>query len=261
MLRAVDPTRTRYRAIVVPVEDYDDYVDREDQDDREIDERLVAPLLRWTDLAGFAGTFPSRDRAWRAALGIVLKGTIYKPDFQDFLRDPSARIAYAKLAREESAGWFRDYTGPDASVAGLKIDWKAKTFEAPESVSQAARDSFPDHLFGKIDPPTPQRTAYRLRWFGKICDRYRGTGTRIIFLRLPRGPYPRPDLPPPNPASSLRQLASRPGVILDDQHFFESIEDPHLFLDAMHFNGPGEARFSAMLARHVRDLLGPPPAD
>ena len=59
-------------------------------------------------------------------------------------------------------------------------------------------------------------------------------------------------------SSSIRELASRPNVILANEHLFDSLEHPEFFKDAMHMNRDGVERFSAMLADEVARLLGPP---
>jgi hypothetical protein len=93
------------------------------------------------------------------------------------------------------------------------------------------------------------------QWLGKIYERYRGSKTRLIFLDLPRGAFVRPDQPALNPHSSVRELATKPGVILLPEHLFESIERPDLFIDQMHMNGPGCAEFSRILAKEVSHTL------
>ena len=58
--------------------------------------------------------------------------------------------------------------------------------------------------------------------------------------------------------SVIREFAARPNVLLVDEHFFESLERPELFADGMHMNKSGVALFSAMLAREIGRMLGPP---
>lgn len=258
MLRAVDPTRRRYAAIVIPVEDYEDAETVEDHADRETDLHYLIARLRWSDIPEFAGSYHSRERQWKTALGILLKGWVYKADFQDLIAHLHARLAYADLARRESTGWYYGYAGPKNNMTGIQIDWKAKTFQTPPGLPQSIKDGLAARLFDPRPPFTGQHSAYLKLWFGRIYDLYRGSGTRIVFFRLPRGGYFRPDPPPDNPHSSVRRLARRPGVILDDEHYFDSLERPELFLDERHLNGPGEAAFSKMLGRHIRELLGPP---
>jgi hypothetical protein len=93
------------------------------------------------------------------------------------------------------------------------------------------------------------------KWLGKIYERYRGSKTRVIFLHLPRGPFVRPDQPAFNAHSSVRELALRPGVILLPENLFASIEQPGLFIDQMHMNGPGCALFSRILGKQVSQTL------
>jgi lysophospholipase L1-like esterase len=97
-------------------------------------------------------------------------------------------------------------------------------------------------------------------WLGRTADRYRGTPTKIVFFRLPRGPIPRPDYLVKKRSSSIRELASRSNVILANEHLFDSLEHPEFFKDAMHMNRDGVERFSAMLADEVARILGPPDA-
>ena len=255
MLRDVDPSRRRYAAILLPVEDYDDAETWEDHANRATDLYYLIPLLRWSDLWEFSRSYRGASLRWDAARGILLKGFIYKTDFQDFLRNPVARVRYAGLVRRESAGWYYGYVGVPGDVAGVAIDWKARTVTAPSNFTPAQTRQFQIHFLDIPPPPSGRRSAYLKYWFGKIYDLYRGSGTRIIIIRLPRGPFVRPDQPPFNPRSSVRELAARPGVILDREHFFDSLERPELFQDPAHFNARGSAEFSPMLARRVRQLL------
>ena len=45
-------------------------------------------------------------------------------------------------------------------------------------------------------------------------------------------------------SSSIREFSARPGVLLVDEHAFDSLERPELFKDAFHLNNAGCARFS-----------------
>jgi len=254
MLRAADPQADRYAAILIPMYDYDDAETWEDHADREQDLHYLIARLRWTDLFQFAGSYRSPRLKFRAALGILLKGTVYKTDFQDFLLHRRARLSYTALARRDASNWYYDYTGTNDSLAAVAVDWKAKTVHFPSGAPASEQQELHDALFGP-QPTTHRYGTYLKYWLGKIYGRYRGTRTRIIFFRLPRGPFVRPDPPPYNPSSSVRELAQHPEVILDDEHYFDFLERPDLFTDPFHLNGPGCAKFSRALARHVRDLL------
>ena len=86
-------------------------------------------------------------------------------------------------------------------------------------------------------------------------DYYRGTATRVIFVRLPRGPIPRPDYLVRKKSSSIREIASRRGVFLVNEHAFDELETPALFKDAFHLNDAGCTRLSVMMSREVSKLL------
>jgi hypothetical protein len=257
MFRAADPTRHQYAAIVIPVEDYDDGETWENHTNRETDLHYMIAHLRWTDIPEFAGSYQGAALKAQAALGIALKGSVYRADFQDLLKHRRFRLKAADLARRESFGWYRDYVDTDYNVSGIQIDWQKRTLLIPPGHHPDEKQLFTDHLLSEQPPYTGRRSAYLSHWFNRIYDLYRGTGTRIIFFRLPRGPYPSPNPPPHNDRSSVRQLASKPGVILDDEHTFDSLERPELFKDPMHLNAEGDAEFSKMLGKRVRELLGP----
>jgi hypothetical protein len=258
MLRDVDPSARRYAAIVIGVNDYDDAETWDNHADYISDLHYLIARLRLRDLVEFSSSYHDPSLKWESARGILVRGLVYKTDFQDFLRNPLARIESASLARRESAGWYRDYAGTTDSVKDVRIDWTTRTLDTPPTFTPAQRSAFQGQFLDDRAPQTGRRSAYLKRWFGRIHDLYRNSGTRIIFVRLPRGPFVRPDPPPFNPHSSVRDLAAFPEVILDDEHYFDSLEHPELFMDTMHLNGPGSAEFSRMLMRHVQELLGPP---
>jgi lysophospholipase L1-like esterase len=108
------------------------------------------------------------------------------------------------------------------------------------------------------DPQNGRLAAYRRKWFGKIIDRYRGSRTKIIFIRLARGPILRPDNLVKKLSSSIREFAFRPNVILADEHTFDSLEHPEFYKDGVHLNREGAARFSQMLSDLVTRILGAP---
>lgn len=256
MLRAADPDANRYAAILIPMEDYDDAEMWEDHADREQDLHYMITRLRWSDIPDFAGSYHSRELQVKAALGILLKGTVYQADFQDLLLHRDARMKYVDMARRESHRWYYDFVGTHDNVAGVTIDWKNKTLTAPASLSAEAKEMLRSRMLQPRPPDIGQQSAYLTRWLGKIYRHYRGSKTKLIFFRLPRGPFVRPDPPPFRPRSSVRELAHRPEVILDKEHDFDFLERPEIFSDAMHLNADGCAEFTRALARRVQELLG-----
>ncbi len=252
MLRGADPDANRYSAVLVALEDYEDTETVENHANRVEDLYYLIGRLKYSDIPEFASSYRTPALRWAAARGIVLKGLIYKRDFQEFLLNPMKRIELASLARRDSYIWYYNYNGPNRSMEGVTVDWRNRKVTVPAGFTEAQRIAFQMRF---LDPPPPDkgmRSAYLHQWLGKIYEHYRGSNTRLIFLHLPRGPFIRPDQPAVNPHSSVREMQD---VILLPEHLFDSIERPGLFVDQMHMNGPGCAEFSRILAREVSQTL------
>lgn len=257
-LRAVDPHAHNYAAILIPEDDYNEADTWEDESERESDLHYLISRLRLRDLRDYPWTYKSATRRWTALEGIVLKGTVYRQDFQEFLDHPLARIAKAEYYRHDSAGWYYGFGGDARSLAGLEIDWTRRTASHfPVAVPEAEQKRIIAELFPGFPPDSGREVAYRLYWYRKILDYYHGSGTKIFFLRVPRAPTSPPEVPP-NPNSAVRQLAGQPDVIVLDEHLLDPLERPELFWDALHVNREGMIRFTEIVAAEVRKALGPP---
>jgi hypothetical protein len=256
-LRAVDPHAHNYAAILIPEDDYNEPDMGEDQSERDSDLHYLVARLRLRDLREFPWTYPSAKGRWIAFEGIVLKGTVYRRDFQEFLDHPLQRIEKAQFYRRESAGWYYDYGGDARTLAGLEMDWTHRTARFPPSIPAADQKRLVEELFPDRPPDAGLEASYRLYWYRKILDFYRGSGTKIFFLRVPRAPVSPPEVPP-KLNSAVRQLAGQPGVVVLDEHLLDSLERPDLFMDALHLNREGQIRFTEIVATAVRDTLGQP---
>lgn len=257
LLRDLDPTARRYRALVIGVDDYDDEDVAYQPDNVLLSMHYSISRLRLSDVFDFASSYHDRKVQWEAFRGALLKGIVYQSDILAFLAHPRKRIAYVRLVHSGFAHWTYDYVESSRTMVGLQIDWSTLKATYPAEFTQEQRDS----VRGLVHAPFPQTgrlAAYRRRWFGKIIDYYRGSSTKIIFIRLPRGPLVRPDNLVRKMSSSIREFASRPGVFLVDEHAFDSLEHPELFKDAVHLNREGVARLSLMLQDEVARILGPP---
>ena len=255
MLRGADPKADRYRAIVVAVEDYEDVEIIEDQADRATDLYYLIGRLKYSDIPFFARSFRDPALEWAAVRGILLKGLIYKLDFQDFLLHPTERMDLVRLARKDSFMWYYNYVGPNQSLEGVVVDFVNRTITVPPGFTDAQKAAYKFRFLDPRPPDIDMHASYMRRWMGKIYEHYRGSKTQLIFLHLPRGPFVRPDQPAVNPRSSVRVLARQPGGILMPEHLFDSIERPGLFKDQLHMNGPGCDQFSRILAKQVSHTL------
>lgn len=255
MLRAVDPTARRYSAIVIGMNDYEDAETSDDHADRISDLHYVIARLRWSDLWEFSNSYRDPELKWQAARGILLKGLVYHADFNDFLRNPSERLRFAEQASHDSAGWYYNFEGTTDNVSKINIDWSAKTVTAPPGVPASQVSEFRNHFLDPLPRQQGRTSVFMKTWLNKIHDYYQDSGTRIIFIRLPRGPFVRPDQPAFNPHSAVRELAAQPDVSLAPEHFFDPLEHPEIFTDPYHMNGPGCGEFSRMVALEVSKLL------
>ena len=258
MLRQVDPRRDRYDAILVPFDTFDDR-SWEDLSTRDLDLNYLTPLLRVADLPRFVFSFPDWPARARAAESVLLKGLVYQQDVQAFLEHPHTRMQYVRLQEQHARDWYYNAVWERHSLAGMSVDWTAHTVALPAWLAPAKRAEIERTLLD--DPPTdsPAYTRYRRLWLGAILDRYRGSRTRFIFLRLPRGPVVRPDPQPPDPSSSIRQFAAAGRVELLPERMFESLERPELFGDGLHLNEEGGRQFSTMLAGVIGRRLASAP--
>lgn len=258
MLRSTDPNANRYRAILIGIDSYDDQESVEDYSNRESDLNYVLDELGYADIAEFSGSYHDPALRSRARRAIVLKGLLLKRDFQQLLLNPWARVRDALQSRRNSHIWIYDYLGPTRSMTGLEVDFERKILKPPPDADAGLEAALKDALLGPLPPDEGRRSTYLKYWFGRIRDHYRNSATRVIFLRLPRGPKVRPDFRPTNPNSSVRLLASEPNITLLSEDFFNGLELPENFQDQMHLNRGGLNQFSTMLARETRKILGPP---
>jgi hypothetical protein len=257
MLRDLDPAARRYRAIVFGVRDYDDEDEYFTPDDDIRALHYAIARLRWSDVLGFALSFHSPKVQWEALRGASLKGIVYQTDLLAFLAKPKERIRLARIEHRKYEQWTYGYVETPRSLKGLQIDWSDWKVTFPPGLDQDQIDTINRDLMREPAPQTGRLAAFRRAWYGRVLDRYRGSRTKIIFVRLPRAPIPRPDGLVRKKSSTIREFASRPNVLLCDEHAFDSLESPELFRDALHLNRDGIARFSPMLAEDISRMLGP----
>ena len=255
LIRDIDPTRNRYAAILLPVEDYDDE-DWEDLGNRSTDLRFLIYRLRYRDLPEFASSFTTNEMKLTAAQGILLRGTVLKDDVADFLNNRPKRI---DLVSGQTRSWFgvqEDYTGVNKTMEGLSVDWVNRRVTYPVRLSAAERKTVDDVLMRGSIPQTGSKANYMRHWFGKIIDQYAGSRTKLIFYRMPRGPLVRPASWAKKQTHSIRDLAAKPNTILLDEHLFDLLEKPEFFMDPLHLNAEGCRLFTEILTRKVSQVLG-----
>ena len=256
MLRDLDPTRRRYKAILIGVNDYDDedfgYVQSED----------VAPMhyfvghLRLSDLYAYPSTLSVPSLRWQAVRGILFPGLIYQPDIQALLSHPVKRFTDVAMYRKDWGNWTWDYEPETDTMEGLEVDWVKWTFHLPPTAKPVQHETVHDVLMRPVVPQVGTIAGFRRLWLGRIFELYRGSPTRILFVRLPRGPIPRPDNLVVKRSATIRDWARSGMASLLAEDACNPLEHPELFKDAMHLNREGSRRFAAILADEVTRVLG-----
>ncbi len=256
LLRDVDPGAHRYSAILIGLSDFDDEDTAEEPADRLLDWEIVSSSLRLSDIADFPFSFRSASHIRTAALGCMFKGTAMKKDLFGFLAHPKHRWNDAAIYRERAVREDWASTGPTTNLTGLRADWPAKQIQFPSTADSFTRQILSDQVEHPAYPQTGLRAEFNRRWLPRIADRYRGSETVLVFLRMVRSPIRRPDsLAPSRPPGVVRSLATRPNIVLADEHAFESLETPELFCDWSHLNNDGWERATRIVVHLLSDAL------
>src|ERR1022692_96696 len=193
MLRELDPTASRYRAICIGVSDIDDSeLNIYDHADDLGSLHYVIKRLRLSDVWSFARSFHSGPSQWEAFRGGLLKGLVYQADVLAFLEHPKKRLDYIRLVHQGYESWTYDYVPEPQSLAGLRVDWKADKVVIPDTFDAGQRAAV-EYMLSHRPMASHRLSEYRRLWFGRTVERYRGSRTRIIFFRVPRAPVPFPE--------------------------------------------------------------------
>jgi hypothetical protein len=247
MLRKVDPTRSRYWAIVVP---YGVGFEPNSADPLRIS--MAAPLLRYGDCFNFASAFQRWSGRFRAFTACLLRGSAYQSDVVNFLENPIARI---RSVRQESKKLqARDfYKGRDFDIAGTLYDPKTGQVTFPSRLTERQRDAIRDSLVKPSQSETQDFLRMQRDGIQRILNRYSASSTGIVLTPVPRGPFAG------MPGASMAFHAAFPTVTTQGTVFslpeqtFDFLEKPEFYFDGYHLNSKGRQRFTETL---VTELVG-----
>jgi hypothetical protein len=232
MVREMDPGASRFRAVVIPADAYEDADGASDWADNALDSRIVAFCLRASDAWDFAASFHDPRARVEALRGALLKGFLLKNDVQSLLAHPTERLRKVRAYEEHDEEWSRAYQGNAGTVN-------------------------PDEARAALNRPTAPQTGdyarYRKLWYGRIIGHYQGKPTHIIFCRIPA--HPLRELHPLRQSSRVILSLASPQVTVLDESEFADLERPELFFDPDHMNSEGRKRFTPRLAAKVIDAL------
>ncbi len=254
LLRELDPHANRYRAVVLGLTNYEDEDLNVDTGEDQVQLRYVLTYLSLSDAFDFASTYHRRDTRFWVLRDALFRGFALQPDIHDFLEHPRRRIDVVRLYRDFDR-WIENHEETDSSMSGLKIDWANWSAQLPPGFADEAK-TVEKGLMRRPAPQQGRMAAFRRFWFGRILERYRESRTKVIFLRLARGPIQRPDFLKRGSGSTVHDLArDYPNAALVGEHAFDSLEDPANFGDGTHLNRAGANRFAEMLPREIAGVL------
>lgn len=254
VLRDADPTRRRFRAIAVELDQYSDEDQLDSRPNRLIDLNFIIGRLRLTDCPDFAASMVSWEFKSRALAGCLFKGIPLRRDAQEFLLNISDRIKRSKEWHNKGLFYTTDYAGREENLIGLSADFARRTIVYPPGIDAQRRSSIEAMTMPAPAPQTGETTRYRELWLGRIMDLYKDSPTQIIFFELPRAPLPRPE--GRVPAVYLQAVLKRPRVAALPQNTFRDLERPEVFFDGLHLNRIGRGIFSARIAETIPPMIG-----
>ena len=254
-LRAADPTRRRFAAIVIALDHYSDEDGLENLEDRLIDQNYLVMRLGLGDCLFFAASMNSMAERHQALAGCLFRGIMLRTDVQAFLAKPTGRMDHARDWLGNGLNYTDGYGGKMESLKGLSVDWSRRSIQFPEGVGERVREEVRNSL---LPDPAPDSNAgtlarYRQRWLGGILDRYKDTPTQMIFFQLPSGPLPRPASI--SRAGFVESASRRAGVHLFPAETFTDLERPELFADGLHLNHDGRPAFTTRIAERVDKMM------
>jgi hypothetical protein len=252
VLRDADPGRDRFSKIVIALDHYSDEDWGEDLRNRRSDMNYLAGRLRLTDCYSFAKSFADQKMRRSVLTECLLRGTSYRPDFLAFLKDIPDRLARAKDWREKGAGYIDGYGGKPEDLVGLLVDREKHTVQFPAGAKDWQTTTAQHTIFPEAFPQTGALTKYRTQWLGRILDLYKGSSTKIVFIQIPRAPWPTPNSPVP--ARFIDSVKTNPNLVVIPPETFTDLERPEVFSDGLHLNHAGRPIFSELLARKLAEV-------
>ena len=247
MLREVDPSADRYRAIVIPFKS-DDPDAYGNMGDRSIDISMAAPLLRYADAFSFAGSFREWKHRYAAFTACILRGSAYRADLADLLQRPVDRLSQAKR-RMALLGAAYGYNGRQEDLSDLSYDTASGKLTFPPNTSSLKRLMLEQNVKTlQADNGRGERPGF---WTRRIVRRYEKSRTAIVFFRLPRGPLASVVRPMQQTDLSDTGLEAQDATILNPL-LFADLERPEYYFDAYHPNATGRQRITERL---VGELL------
>jgi hypothetical protein len=257
--KVLDPNRDRYKAIVIGLPTYrkKSSTETEHLNDRILDADLLLPIIGSREYLEFAGTFTTEGKRLEVGSRVLVQSLNYQMDFQNLLLHPITRRRLVYLRRRIKDKIASDYAGRDEDMQGLRYDASSGEIHLPERLTEIERAQVKAYLTERGVVDADHYDEYSRQWIDRFIERYRGTQTTLVFLRMPAEVLPQVDEIRRNGpfASYMPLLRNSPGVKVMDEDAFYNLEDPQYFFDTLHMNHEGRVRFTNKLSSWVAGNL------
>jgi len=258
LLRELDPHANRFAAVAIMLPNYNE-CGEDDLNERVLDFNYLAPILRYSDVFSFPGTFIKPETKTHVAISLILRGLAFKMDVLEFLKNPDKRIKTAAIFRKHWRDSNYNYAGHTDALDGLAVDPEAPGgLRFPPDATPETKRLLQAYMAQmKISQPMDSLAHYHKVWLDKIAARYRNSRTKVVIFEVPRGPlhYLKPQGPP---SATLAELQKKDGFTLLPPETFGGMEHPEYFCDYLHMSGVGRRRFTAEFAPMLRQIAGTP---
>lgn len=257
--KILDPNRDRYKAIVIclPTFRKKSSTESEHMNDRMLDADFLLPIISSREFLEFSRTYTTEKKRLEVGSKVLVQSVNYQMDFQDLLLHSITRKRLLSWRRRIKQNIALEYAGRDESMLGLSYDSRTAELHFPGRLTEAERAQVTAYVTAPGVVDADHFDEYSRQWIERFIERYRGTHTTLVFVRLPSAVLPHFDEIRRNGpfASYMPLLRNGPGIRLMDEDAFYALEDPQYFFDTLHLNQAGRMRFTNQLSNWLARTL------
>lgn len=258
ILKRIDPTHRRYKAIVISSINYRIPPWPESRENMFNTAQAMAPFVPLRDWPVFDASFTDPDVRHR----VTYQGLFTSRGVGMDVMFSAGRVA-ERILKGGPVQILGD-EGPPENVVALRT--------TPDDGSGMRVITYPPHfdIFVRRNAdlcfryPSPEdgltftrdNAHFLQSWLTRIILLYRDSPTRLIFVQMPRWPVPLPRVTPIASAPDIRDLLPKQkNLMFVDENEFKFLEKPQYFVDLYHLNRMGRRAFSQKLGVLLRDIL------
>lgn len=254
LLERMDPQADRFRFVVIPL---GQFVGRDqaigDPAARLQDLSFLGPILNLDQGLSLASSYPSFSGQQAAWLGSVFKSFAYRYDIRAGFADPMSRTRGRwRLMHGHEASY--SYEGRPENMVGIRVEGES-IVGYPSVIPDYRREALHQFVFGLADPQREQtRERYRAEWLDRVVQRYAGTRTEVVIIRLPPTVFPEQGGGSDTLGPTLSRLEKQPHVHVVPVSTTAYLQSPEFFCDTTHFNRRGRMQWSQRLGQFILEL-------